>query len=423
MILALKHFYTRFFPASVRNFLGDLRIKDRIFIAYFKSRDKKLVKRLSKKETISVAFVCMDVAFWKYDKIFSLMQSHPLFDPSAILVPRPDLDAQLKGKCLEEMELYFKKKQFPYTQDIEKFKADIIFYAQPYKTSVPDSLSVYNLPNTLFCYIPYAFWVSNYRWGYDQFLHNVAWKLFYPTSIHKENAFNLALNKGENVCVTGYPLADVFLEKQSEAQRALPWSEKNDQRKKIIWAAHNSVIPNKYSDCSTFLQYADKFLDLAEKYQDQVVIAFKPHPILKHNLYLHPQWGKQRTDEYFHKWESLPNTFIATGDYIELFKQSDALMHDCGSFTAEYLYTQKPCLFIGPSRDKVYCKFGLKALDVHYSLNDCNPEDFIKDVVIDGKDPKEEKRKAFFDDYLLPPHNQTVAQNVLQELLKGLHKC
>ena len=40
-------------------------------------------------------------------------------------------------------------------------------------------------------------------------------------------------------------------------------------------------------------------------------------------------------------------------EYVELFKSSDALIHDCGSFMAEYLVTNKPVLFLEKNNYKI----------------------------------------------------------------------
>jgi DivIVA domain-containing protein len=63
--------------------------------------------------------------------------------------------------------------------------------------------------------------------------------------------------------------------------------------------------------------------EFAEKYADRIQWAFKPHPLLRDTLYQHPDWGKERTDAYYGRWESMPNTQLETGAYVELFKQSD----------------------------------------------------------------------------------------------------
>ena len=37
---------------------------------------------------------------------------------------------------------------------------------------------------------------------------------------------------------------------------------------------------------------------------------------------------------------------ICDDDYISWFKHSDAMIHDCGSFRCEYLYTSKPACYL-----------------------------------------------------------------------------
>lgn len=420
-LLTLKKIYLALLPNQVRVGFGKLRLKDRILIRWFVKRNNRIVQKLKKKNIIQVAFIAMDVSFWKYDGIFRLMQQHKKFSPRILLIPRPDLEAQLKETAIKKMKRFFDERGFPYETNPSNFRPDILFYAQPYKSSIPESMSIYNLPQTLFCYVPYAFWISNYQWGYDQVLHNIAWKLFYPTEIHKNTARSLALNKGANVSITGYPLADSFLFSPLETS---PWPEKSKRMKKIIWAPHHSVLPNKYSDCSSFLSYADEFIKIAEQNQDRLWIAFKPHPILKHNLYQHPDWGQKKTDAYFKKWETMPNTFIADGNYVDLFKTSDALIHDCGSFMAEYLYTKKPCMYIGNPRDGVLCDFGKMALNAHYTENDFSVRHFIQSVLFDGKDPKYPIRDSIYKKHLLPPNGKSAAQNILADILNSFgEKC
>jgi hypothetical protein len=45
---------------------------------------------------------------------------------------------------------------------------------------------------------------------------------------------------------------------------------------------------------------------------------------------------------------------------------------------------------------------------------------FIDDVVLGGNDPMQEKRQAFFNQYLLPPNGKSTAQNTLDDLLASL---
>src|SRR5699024_801734 len=95
---------------------------------------------------------------------------------------------------------------------------------------------------------------------------------------------------------------------------------------------------------STFLDYAEFILQLANDYKDEIQIAFKPHPNLRGKL--NDVWGVEKTNTYFQKWKCLSNGQVEDGGYIDLFATSDAMIHDSGSFVIEYLYTKKPVQFL-----------------------------------------------------------------------------
>ena len=163
-------------------------------------------------------------------------------------------------------------------------------------------------------------------------------------------------------------------------------------------------------------------MDLAEKYNNQIQIAFKPHPILLSNLYKHPLWGKLKADTYYEKWENLTNGQLETGKYIDLMLTSDAMIHDSNSFTVEYLYTKKPVMYLTENdHSENLCDFGKLAFNQHYKgLSENEIEGFVLNVILDNKDFKFDKRQIFFNDYLLPPNNNLVAKNIFNEILQGL---
>lgn len=164
--------------------------------------------------------------------------------------------------------------------------------------------------------------------------------------------------------------------------------------------------------------------EIAEQYADRLQIAFKPHPRLKSELYKHPDWGKERTDEFYAFWENSPATQLETGDYIDLFKTSDALIHNCGSFTAEYLYLNKPVAYI--TRNLAGIKtdmnaFGAACQDAHYIVD--SPEEirrFIDEVVLNGRDSMEPQRVELLQTVLRTPNGNSVARNIYNDLVKSL---
>ena len=165
-------------------------------------------------------------------------------------------------------------------------------------------------------------------------------------------------------------------------------------------------------------------LDIAEKNKDRLQIAFKPHPRLKSELYLHPDWGKEKTDRYYQRWESMENTQLETGDFIDLFKTSDAMIHDSGSFTIEYLFVNKPVAFVTADFEALKSEhndIGRACLDQHYVVhNEKEVFDFINQVVLENQDPMKKQRTEFFQTALKPNVNGNTSEFIVSDIKKSL---
>ena len=120
----------------------------------------------------------------------------------------------------------------------------------------------------------------------------------------------------------------------------------------------------------------------------------------------------------------MENTQLETGEFVDLFMTSDAMIHDSGSFAVEYHYSQKPVMFVSKDMDSILATqsdFGKLVYSLHYlgqSMNDVHA--FITDTVLLGNDPMLNQRRDFFDRHLLPPNNKSVAQNTLDDLVQSL---
>ena len=76
--------------------------------------------------------------------------------------------------------------------------------------------------------------------------------------------------------------------------------------------------------------------------------------------------GKEKTDKYYQRWskEAILNYQLIL---CRSFNSSDALIHDCGSFIAEYLHCGKPVLYLLKDKSyKEYNEFGIMVLSQHY---------------------------------------------------------
>lgn len=393
----------------------------------------RLVQHVQAGTPVNVVFIAMNVAMWRYQRLWELMQQDKRFNVSIVLSPCIDYDREQSINELEKLRAYFDERNMPYVDyDLEHNAAPVdirktlnpllMFYPQPYEhllTPEHDCMSFYD---RLICYYPYAFWTSKGKWSYDFHFHNLAWRLYYSTSLHLKEAQTTASNKGRNVRVVGYSNADDYLNSTFNDV----WKPQADGRHlRIVWAPHYSIVEQfGLVPRSNFLWMAETMLELASKYQDKIQLAFKPHPRLLTELYKHPDWGKEKTDAYYAQWESRPNTQLETGGFIDLFMTSDAMIHDSGSFAVEYHYSRKPVMFVSRDLNSILdtqSEFGKLAYDMHYIGKTTDDIDsFVTHVVMEGNDSLKEKRDKFYNDYLLPPNGKTVAENTIEDLLKSL---
>lgn len=395
---------------------------------------RRLIQSIDTSKPVNVTFIAMNVAMWRYQRLWELMSKDPRFNVSIVLSPCIDYDKAQIVKEVEAMRQYFDTRNMPYWDydaegggavlDIRKTLDPLVmFYPQPYEhllTPEHDCVAFYD---RLICYYPYAFWTSKGKWSYDFHFHNLAWRLYYSTSLHLKEAVNTASNRGRNVRVVGYPNSEDFV----GGSHADVWKPVNDNRRRlrIVWAPHYSIV-DKYGlvPRSNFLWMASEMLSLARQHADTLQFAFKPHPRLITELYNHKDWGKEAADAYYREWQTMPNTQLETGEFIDLFMTSDAMIHDSGSFAVEYHYSHRPVMYVSRDMDNLLStqsEFGRLAYSMHYIGKDvADIKRFVDEVVIGGNDPLQLERDKFYNDYLLPPNGKSVAQNTLDDLVESL---
>ena len=117
------------------------------------------------------------------------------------------------------------------------------------------------------------------------------------------------------------------------------------------------------------------------------------------------------------------NAQLESGEFVDLFMTSDAMIHDSGSFCVEYHYSGNPVMYIAKNFEEQVAEkgeFGQLAMRQHYVGKDENDIlRFIERVVLQGDDPMKESRRRFVEQYLIPPHGKTVTENTMDILLKA----
>ncbi|RXI28666.1 CDP-glycerol glycerophosphotransferase family protein [Aliarcobacter trophiarum] len=344
---------------------------------------KKLLERLKNKEKIRVVFLVLYKTMWKVDTIFKKMQDDPLFEPIMLVCPDKSYGEEQMFKDMDETFQYFKDLKYntfySYKKEenrwllLEELNPDIIFFTRPHNLTKEEYYEKAYL-NYLTCYVPYHHEVGDYGDNisqYNQNFHNAMWKIFVSHACSKNTFEKYSVCKGKNVLDTGYPMMEELLIKKEAKNYTNIWKHK-DYRIKIIFAPHHT-IDSEELPYSNFLDYHEKFRELAIELKDKVIWSFKPHPLLRLKLNNHQYWGKEKTDEYFSFWQESEFSQLDEGDYVDLFLSSDAMIHDSGSFLAEYLYLQKPVIYMKRDKNNHFNQFGqdiLKVINVAKNFDD-----------------------------------------------------
>lgn len=387
-------------------------------------RQVAMWRKIKEKPAINVVFEMYHLGFWKSESVFRLMQRHARFSPVVWIVPHYDTwDNAANAQACRE---YCERMGFPYVihKDLGCFGAaeypDILLPPEQYAFNFFRHYHRCGKPllNHAICLVPYCYRNTTDSIDFNELLQNIALFNFCENSYIAGYARGIMDNGGCNLAVTGNPISDLFAEAAGRRGVEAPaWKNSDQTMKRLIWAPHWTIknVPGYYC-ASTFLQVHDTMLQMAEKYADRLQIAFKPHPGLYNELCQHPEWGKERTDAYYAKWREMPNTQLEEGQYINLFVQSDALIHDSGSFIIEYLFTGKPCMYLQVGEGfGHFNRMNEEALECHERGMDV--EGFILNTVLGGDDKLQTIRQNFRERYLQPPGGRSAAENIVATLL------
>lgn len=408
----LRSIVRRFVPDSLVKKVGECKFHYNRSIC--NRNHEKRIEELKVKDKVKVAFFLIHSSVWKYDELLKLMLKDDRFEPIVVICPYLHFGEKQMNQDFKEAEKFILDKGYPYVMtynketmkwlDVRKtINPDIIFFTNPHKGLTKKEYYITNFLDTLTCYVPYAFMaVDTYESQFNSPMHNLVWKVFYETPMHERIAQQHAYNKGGNVMVSGYPGCDLFLDKNYISQ-CDPWKNVENKRlKKIIWAPHHLMRDGIQN--SNFEQYAEIMLNIAEKYKDNIQIAFKPHPLVRAKLYSFENWGKIKTDQYFKKWDELENGQLEEGGYVDLFHNADAMIHDSGSFISEFITMNKPTMYMIRNENimKGWNEYGAKAINAHYkSYNYNDLINFIENVVIKNNDHMKSQRTKFIEQNLV----------------------
>lgn len=401
-----------------------------ILIPRAKIRQYWRVRQIQKAGKARVVFLVCSLPMWRAQQVYRCLQEDSRFEVFVAIYPPCVWTDGQRSRAVSVLRAFFKKEQIQIldlSKEILPGKAlrtalnpDLIFYPLPYNHLFWNDLDNQYFGDKLICHIPYGMPVVRTTWIDKSLLNNTAWRLFYHSEARKQQAQELLYNHGQNIRITGDPIFDLY----KGSNYTTVWKKQTRLKKRVIWAPHYSIQDTDWLHHNSFSWLYDTMLMLSEKYKDKIQFSFKPHPRLFSSLCELPEWGEERTEAYYQAWAKGENTQLDTGAYVDLFKESDAMIHDSSSFTAEYHFTGNPVLFTSKDINTLLDElneFGRNALSAHYLCNSISGIiDFMENVVLGESDPKKIDRETFSKKFLCLPKGFSASENIYQEILIGL---
>ncbi|MBT0883559.1 CDP-glycerol glycerophosphotransferase family protein, partial [Campylobacter sp. 2018MI13] len=405
--------------------------------------DKKTIKLIKekkynaiklKKEKIKICFFIARPGLWCFDELYKLVIQNQKLEPYIVITPDVFFPQKTMFDFTNKLKIFFEDKGYKnvicgYDLSANKIidikntiNPDIIIHTDFMKMHIDNLYYITRFQDKINFLNEYGYSVMEDKLTCNYELNNLVDIYFRPSIIHKEMAKNYMKNNGKNVKIVGSPKIDVIHNKNYLPSNH--WKNQNKLKKRIIWAPHHSLKhPDKMYQYNSFLDLYDFMLELANKYKDDIQIAFRPHPMLEVTLSKPEWWGSDRQKEYYQKWDKLENCqYYSDGEFMDLFLTSDAMIMDSCSFMAEYTSCNKPLLHTIGSKTRLGLnEFGEKLYEVCYKTKNDLKQDiikFIEDVILKENDYLKQERTKFVKKYFSKINGKTASENIYQEILK-----
>ena len=388
---------------------------------YIDKNSTKVLKKLKKeikKRKLKVAFYVYDETKWKLQSLYDLFASDEHFEPVILVTkncsPKDNCNYQ-SAENAEKVYSFFKDKGLntEYAYDCENnkfipfehFKPDIIFYQHPWyveTTQGPVVCSRFALTYYVPYYLPSTTAPNDYYLRFHRYVH----KYYVLNEYLKKRYTKLMKNKGKNLCVAGSPQLDYFyLNKQ------------NEHREYVIYAPHWTVNHETTIAYSTFLQTGKIILEFAQNHPE-IKWIFKPHPLLKSALLVNGYLTAKEVNDYYEQWKKI-GIYHDSGDYLNLFEKSYAMITDCGSFMTEFFMTKMPLIRLVSPDTPPFDKFMEEIMQTFYNIHNENElSQALNTVVLKKEDPLKEKRLKVLKNSGL--NNNYAALNILNDIKSEL---
>ena len=389
-----------------------------------------LHEKIKKQQKIKVAFLVISAAEWAAEQVYQRLSQDEHLECYVVVCPLLDREKESRMKIEEQSYRYFENNGYDvrrvYDSEQDNSKgwediggiADIVVHLTPYYQALPEQFQIEQFPlSVINGYIPYGMYVANSYYGtyieygvYNKEFVNMQWRVYADSNLNWLGYQKYGLLNAKNVLYSGYVKMDYFFEQRNFSMDEIgqiwksPAQADHLKMKRLIIAPHHTVEENAIVQYSTFVKNAYFWLYLAQKYRDKITFIFKPHPNLRDKTiqarFFH---SFEEYDAYLEMCNALPNAKVVEEEsYLDIFATSDGMIMDSASFIGEYLYVNKPLLFLTREEQR-FNSLGEKILPCYYAAKGENYiaiEQFIENVILQGDDTMEKQRTQVFEEVL-----------------------
>lgn len=435
------------FPLLIRKCLRRVGLSLFVYQLFFENRDIPKIwacawryRRLRKQahckpkgEKIRVLFIVSEMAKWKEQALYELMDRTEDFYPIVGIsawnyLGENRLSAGEYERVQTRTEAFFDKMGDRHVRtvtiedgkwvyhDLSEFNPDIVFYTEqwsPCPKQHPYEVSKYALTCFLPYYVPdFGFAqidchtdVSRMVWTY--FCLNQSWVWRYRRSMWH-------VSYAAKYVATGHPALDWFHYNRSR----LP------EKEYVIYAPHCSFAketPRRHFCIGTFDWSGMPMLEYAEAHPE-IRWVYKPHPVLKRRVLDAGLMTEEEFERYNKRWANF--AMVSTdSDYQDLFLESRVLITDCGSFLPEYGSTLRPVIRLRCSHDKIVPpKSARRIYDAYYNVHNLTElYEKLKLVVEERQDPNRRIRVAAVHKAKLA--DEDASKNIVKYLMNAFGRA
>lgn len=401
--------------------------KKALKLASIQKNYKMISKKLKMaKRKINVIFLVYQNSKWKTQSLYDMLANDPNFNVKILLTIA---DFQIfythneRIKILEKNYAFFKSRNMDVEYawnlnsnrpiSLEKWNPDIVFYQAPYSFDPLQHLFKVS-EQSLCCYLPYYInQTEDFTLMNTQYWHKCLYRWYVLDEYWQNVSTNLlGGDPYKRIKPVGHTMLDCY---NNEIQHP------QESKHYVIYAAHWSV--GQEDGLSTFLETGPFMLEYARKHPE-INWVFTYHPSLTFNIVDRGYMSKEEILGYYDEWRKIAYVHDE-GDYIDLFKNSDLLISDCGSFRVEYFPTGKPYIYLISNNSKRYkdgsfldkiCKYYYKTYNIEQLEKNLNM------LLINKEDPLKKAREENVNS--LPFLKTNAAKNIVDDLYKilNLHK-